>query len=101
MASRLQPFDRIEVRLETGEWIMELVVIDNGRNWARVHPLHVYDLQQARFVPAAQDSLEVAFKGPHLKHCVIRSADGEILAKGISTKEDAIAQKLRLEGVAA
>jgi hypothetical protein len=30
-------YDRVDVRVDTGEWMLELIVIQTGRNFARVH----------------------------------------------------------------
>ena len=38
-SAQMKPYDRIEVRLETGEWILELLVLSADRNWARVQVL--------------------------------------------------------------
>ncbi len=98
VAESLTPYDRIEVRLETGEWMQELLVVDSSRSWAKVQVLHHHDLR-APVREAAANGLIVAWKGPHLLHCVIRTSDGEILFKEIRRKEDAIAQMSRYEQV--
>ena len=90
VATKLTDYDRIEVRLETGEWIAELLVVEHGRNWARVKMLQKYDLTTAEASPVTDKfKHHVEYKGPHHKHCVIRDADQEIIHRGVSTKEEA------------
>jgi len=86
MASQLQQLDHIEVRLETGEWVLELLVTGVGRNYAQVHLLHKYDLQPTdeSVAPAAKHRVE--YKGPQQKHIVLRVADGAILQSGFDKK---------------
>lgn len=89
MAVQMQPFDRIDVRLETGEWMLQLLVINHGRNWAQVHLLHHYDLaKRAETMPSAQKH-SVEWKGPQLKWCVIRLADSEAVMKELASKQAA------------
>ena len=44
VATQFQVFDKIEVRLETGEWILELIVMSVGRTHATVYLAKRYDL---------------------------------------------------------
>jgi hypothetical protein len=89
MAAQLQPYDRIDVLLETGEWLLELLVINRGRNWAQVHLLHKYDLEQrSEIMPAAQKH-RIEWKGPQRKHAVIRIADSQVIQDGFSSKLEA------------
>jgi hypothetical protein len=89
MAAHLQPWDRIDVRLETGEWLLELLVINKGRNWAQVHMLAQHDLEtRAETMPAAQKH-KVEWKGPQHKWCVIRLADSEMIQRELGSKEAA------------
>ena len=88
-AARMKPYDRIEVRLETGEWIAELVVIAVERNWARVSLLVKYDLtHHESAVPSAQKH-RVLWKGPQHKFCVIRISDDQLVQGGFTDKDAA------------
>ena len=89
VAGRFQKFDRIEVRQETGEWTMDLIVNDAGRNWAKVHVMHVYDLAPASAEPPVALEHKVEWKGPHLKFCVIRVSDGSKLQEGFPDRSAA------------
>ena len=101
MSAELTPYDHIEVRLETGEWMLELVVLASGRNWARVHVMHKHDL--AATEPAAAPSAKhiVKWRGPQHKHCVVRVADNEVLQTGFDTAETAGQWLLNYEKVTA
>lgn len=90
VASRLSPYDRIEVRAEEGDWVMELIVIACERNWARVHVLHKHELASPNAVPAAENH-QVMWKGPQKKFCVIRVADMQAVQEGFADKRDAYA----------
>lgn len=86
VSALMQPYDRIEVLQETGEWMLELLVINTGRNWAQVHVLHKHDLEQrAESMPAALKH-KIEWKGPQLKFCVIRIADSEVIQKELASK---------------
>jgi hypothetical protein len=83
MAMHLQPMDRIDVRAETGDWLLELLVINTGRNWAQMHLLARHDLvKRAETMPASVKH-RVEWKGPQLRWCVIRNGDNEMLQKGM------------------
>lgn len=89
MSSQMQPYDRIDVRLETGEWLLELIVISVGRNWATVFLANKHELQPAvENVPSAIKH-KVEWKGPQHKHVVIRLADNVVVQSGFSEKSAA------------
>jgi hypothetical protein len=90
VASRLRPYDHIEVRLETGEWIAEMLVLSQGLNWARVHMLHHHDLVMSHETPPESQKHEVKWRGPHNKWCVIRLTDKQVLQAEME-KDQAIA----------
>ena len=91
VAAQMQKFDRIEVRLITGEWTADLIVKDVGRNWAAMHLIkqHMLDDQKMEDLPAQEH--EVIWRGPTHKHAVKRLSDGAILQEGFSNKSEAIA----------
>ena len=100
VSASMQPYDRIDVRLETGEWLLELIVMGVGRNWAKTFLAAKHELQPVDDAPPSVKH-KVEWKGPHLKHCVIRLADGEVIAKGMSEKTEAIAWMANHERVTA
>ncbi len=78
-ASELRPYDRIEVRLETGEWVAEVMVVSQGLNWAKVHLLHKHDLMLSTEAPPESQKHIVKWRGPQHKWCVVRIADNACL----------------------
>lgn len=89
MATQLEPYARVEVLLETGEWMLELMVVSIGRNWAKVQVLHHYELEKrAETLPAAQKH-RIEWKGPQLKHVVIRNSDNAAIQDGFAKKVEA------------
>jgi hypothetical protein len=90
----MRPFDRIEVRLETGEWVLELLVTQCDRNWAKVHVLHKHDLVASISEAPPATRHMVKWRGPQHKFCVVRIADSEVLQTGFGSAEEG-AQWLR------
>lgn len=85
MAAMFQKFDHIEVRLETGEWIVNLIVTGIGRNWAAVHLVNKLDLVSVEEQPGSE-KFKVAFGGPHHKWRVTRLADSEVIQAGFENR---------------
>jgi hypothetical protein len=89
VGERLRPTDRIEVFAEDGSYFAELMVRSAGRLFAHVEALRKHD-----FVPVAvspSKKYEVEYKGPHLKHAVVRVADKSVMQSGFDTTEAALA----------
>lgn len=86
MASQMQPFDTVEVRLETGEWLLKLRVINTGRNWAQMFEEHRYELVERSETMPAATRYRVDWKGPQMKWSVIRVADSEVVQKELPSK---------------
>lgn len=99
VAKLLNPFDRIEVRSEDCTWLAELLVLEVGKQYARVKVLHYHRLDSESMParPLPQDALEVAWKGPQNKWSVIRKADGVYLSKENATREAAEVAKRNYE----
>lgn len=92
VAAKLRPYDRIHVRTDTGEWYAELLVLSCGRVWAKLVPIFHLDLttQDVEITQGdALDQYQVAFRGPHLKFCVIRKSDNEPIKEQLQTKSEA------------
>jgi hypothetical protein len=90
MASQMQPYDRVDVRLETGEWLLELIVLAVGRNYAQVFVAQQYTFAESKI--GSDDTAvthKVVWKGPQHKHAVIRIADGAMIQEGFSKQSDA------------
>ena len=89
-ASEFKPYDEITVRVDDGTWMAKLMVLECGRNWARTYMMAFYklttsDVSRTMSLP----KLKVDFKGPHLKFCVIRIADNQILQDKMDSEEQA------------
>lgn len=87
VASRLRPFDRIEVIAEDGSYFAELLVRSAGRQHARLVELNKVDMEplQAEVDPR----FSVVYAGPHRKNAVVRLRDKTTLKDGFDTAEDA------------
>ena len=89
MASQLNAYDHIEVRSDDGSWLVELLVTEVGKNYAKVIIRHKYDLVGAVEPSAVSATHEVKFMGPQKKHVVIRLSDGQSIKEGISKRDEA------------
>jgi len=89
VASKMTPFDRIEVVSVDGTWAADLMVIATGRTAAKVVSLHQYS-----FVGGYADmsrvntTHEVKHRGPR-RWSIIRIADSAVVKEDIATREDA------------
>lgn len=91
VAVHLQPLDTIEVREETGEWILKLRVINTGRNWAQMFEEQRFELTTRAERMVSVERYRIEYKGAVRLHCVIRNNDNEIVQQGMRTKAEAIA----------
>jgi len=91
VAYKFNHFDRIEVRLETGEWIAELVVRDKGLNWALIALLKLHEFEKTTAPQQPSDSFEVMWRGNHHKFAVRRKMDGEVVQNGFPDRNAAFA----------
>lgn len=101
VARVFKPGDLVRIIPEKGDFYANVIVLATGRAFAKVKlvdyvPLlpgaEGYEEQDVAEAEAGEPDLldlEVAYKGPHLKHCVIRKSDKTILKDGISAKVDA------------
>jgi len=89
VAARLRTSDIISVVAEDGSYYAQLYVAVAGSKYAKVVPLFKADLESAIEETPALVTHVVKFKGPILKHCVIRLSDKEIISQGHSAKQDA------------
>ncbi len=89
MAKDMKMYDHIEVRIDDGTWLAYLIVLDTGRNWAKVKLLNHVCLIDGDAVPVASVMHSVEFKGPQFKWSVIRLSDKEKIKTGCSTRIEA------------
>lgn len=93
VSARMNPLDHVEVRAETGEWIVDLIVTGTGRNWATMFLAHRHDLQKIASQETPKQSVEheVVFRGPQHKWGVKRLSDSQMIREDIPTKVEAMA----------
>jgi hypothetical protein len=91
VARKFQPYTRIEVVTDDGQYYCELLVTSCGNNWASVKELSYTDLRQSEIVAesSVMNEYVVLWKGPVLKFAVIRKSDGESIKSGMGSKEEA------------
>lgn len=92
VASKMRPWDRIEVRSDDGTFYAELLVLDSSRTWARVKllkflPLTSADVSQTQ----ADDEYEIKFRGPVLRWSVVRRLDNAVIKEAMQNKDEAAA----------
>jgi hypothetical protein len=93
VAIKLQPYTRINVTTDDGEYYLELLVISCGRNWAVVKELSHTKLQSDIDTSKLDESasmLQAKFMGGINKWCIINSNTDDVLKKGLQTKDEAI-----------
>ena len=92
MSAQFKPRDRIEAWADDGTWMAEYVVLEAGRNWAKLHLLTVYHLTTSDQSLTKADQMtpySVEHKGPHGKWTVIRKSDREVMSEGHETIQGA------------
>lgn len=87
ISRKLTPGDLIECFAQDGTYYSELLVLAADRVYAKVQLLSWHALTTAD-VSQTQD-FKLEYKGPKMKHCVVREKDGEVLHQGAQTKEEA------------
>ena len=82
--------DIIIARNDSFTFWSELLVIDRGSGFVKVHILRWVDVTRADQTDAGTvDDYEIQFKGPERLHVVVRKKDGEVLQEKCRTKLDA------------
>jgi hypothetical protein len=110
VSKNMRPYDRLEVRSDDGTFWAEYLVLSSDRAWARVHELRFEALgtQDVSLTQAQADDVrsryEIAWRGPHLKHCVERKDGSKVerLREGFGDKLAAqtwLEQHLKTAGV--
>jgi len=92
VAARLRPYDRISVRVDTGEWYAEFLVVACGRVWAKLVATMELDFTDRNIEVSELNGSEdffVKYRGPHLKFCVIRKADNEPIKERLDSMAEA------------
>lgn len=101
VATKLKPWDKIEVRAMDGTWYAELLVTDCSRTWAKVTTLSYQALgtsDQAQTMVEMRDALAKGLEKYELKHrgakgwSVVNRANGDVLFEGAPSKDTATLQ---------
>lgn len=94
LGEKLRPWAEIMVRANDGLWYARLIVLEAGRNWAKVHIEQVEHLSTAEVAITQADAMspyEVKYRGPHNQWSVIRKADAAVVHEGSPTIDGAVA----------
>lgn len=90
VAAKLRPYDHIRVRVDTGEWYAELLVLSCGRAWVKTVVLFHLDLTAKDDEQTEQsEDYVVQYRGPHLKFCILRKSDRSPIKENLETKDAA------------
>lgn len=79
----------VYVDAEDGSYFAELKVLKVGQGYAKVHVLRHEELAVATADPSIPDGYEIQFRGPIVKHRVVRLKDSHVLKQGLDTEDDA------------
>jgi hypothetical protein len=91
-AANFKPWDRIEVVANDGTWWAELVVLESGRNWTKMHMMRKISLTTADVAQSqAAKPIEyvVLHRGPHCKWSVRRASDNQVVFENGETRDAA------------
>lgn len=90
VSRKFEPYTKLEVVTEDGQYYCELLVTSCGRNWAAVKEISYTDLTSSSVDPVtAEDGYEIIHKGPIQKYCVVRKSDNEVIHTSIPSKDAA------------
>jgi hypothetical protein len=89
-ATKVRSGDTITVLPEDRSYFAELLVLDCGRTWAKVHLLRKHDLKPISRPEVKMDGYTVKWRGPAAKYSVIRDNDKTVLSENHATKEAAM-----------
>jgi len=82
--------DLIEVRTEEEDHYGEFIVTEANRVEVRIHKLFWIALPNSEAKEMMDEEYAYKYKGPTLKHCVVRRMDGAVVVEKLPTKADAI-----------
>lgn len=92
IASKLRPWDHIEVRAEDGTFYAEYLVLACDRTWARVRNLSFVSLTDSDVSLSQAEKIigdyEIRFRGKK-RFSVIRRSDNALLQENMHTESDA------------
>lgn len=80
---------RIWVVPEDEAWFAELLVRKAGQGYAKVQILRTGELDSVAVGAEPADGFEIQFRGPLIKHRIVRVLDGHVLKDKLESYEDA------------
>jgi hypothetical protein len=84
VAIQMQPGNILEVRTDTGSHYGRFYVSECSRNHAKLHELEWVEIEKSADVD--DDVYVYGWKGPVMKHCIIRKSDGAVIQEQMPTK---------------
>lgn len=88
VTSYLKPGSQIEVTAADNTWFAQLYVVAASKMWAKVVPLHFYDLTSKKTIKTpVNDEFYVKWANDKLKFRVHRKSDKQALKDGFDTQE--------------
>jgi len=91
LAQQFRPYDWIEVRCDDDSFVAEYLVLSCDRTFAKVKEWKWVKLTEEEMKQDDEILQEYAHKwrGPQLKHCVIRKSDSACVVEGLPSKDAA------------
>lgn len=91
ISNKFKPGDILDIRYDNESVYAEFIVIEADRLGARLQELRWVELGGTGSDVAIDTSdYKYEWKGPHMKHCVVRSDDGEIIMKEFPSRDAAL-----------
>ena len=92
IAGKVLKGDMIHARNDSFTFWAEMLVIDVGSGFVKVHILRWEDIEKADHTDAGtSDDYDILFKGSERLHVVSRKSDGIVVQEKLRTKNDAVA----------
>lgn len=93
VSDQLKARDRITVWADNMTWMAEIVVLEVGKGWAKVHPINLVEFDAAASIKGLtyeRDGYRVAHRGEFSQWSVIRTADSEVVSENHGTQGGAV-----------
>lgn len=100
---QLKPFDDVRVSCEDGSWTALLFAREVERAAARMGVIWYKNFDEAdcapKLTPAEREEYEVKYRGPQIKHVVIRKSDKQEMIRNITKRaaEDYIRERMKMD----
>lgn len=93
VSTHVTPRTSIEAWGDDGTWMARYVVLEAGRNWAKLHMTEKHRLTTvdvALTQAEAMSPYEITHRGPHCQWSVIRKKDNQVVHEGEATRDGAV-----------